>query len=82
MPVPVYSYIAVIGLMGLSTVFSLGALPLANAAMLMIGAGAFMFSDMYNSYSRLVSRLPREGSVVMSSYCLGQYLIIRSCLPL
>jgi uncharacterized membrane protein YhhN len=82
MLVPVVAYIAVITAMGLSTVFSLGAVEAERSMLLMCGAFAFMISDIVNSYTKFIRNRRRDRFIIMVTYLAGQFLIVRGCLPL
>lgn len=79
---PTAAYIAVITLMGLSTVLSFGSGVRPAAWKAVAGALLFMVSDIVNSYGRFV-REPRWGrAAVMATYVAGQFLIVSSLIAM
>ncbi|PKL38836.1 MAG: hypothetical protein CVV44_08180 [Spirochaetae bacterium HGW-Spirochaetae-1] len=74
------AYVIIIILMGISTVVSLGSVSLTGSAIAMVGAYIFMISDTLNAYNRFVKEIPNERVYTMSTYLLGQFLLIQGYL--
>lgn len=76
----VTTYIAVIALMGTSTVFPLGCVHKIGAVTTMTGALIFMVSDGINAYHRFIGKVPWEWMLTMGTYLTGQFLIVQGYL--
>ncbi|UYP47238.1 hypothetical protein NEF87_003523 [Candidatus Lokiarchaeum ossiferum] len=69
-------YLVVIVLMGVSTSFLWGIGDPGGIILAMIGALIFMISDTINAFNKFASPIPYERLYTMSTYLIGQFLII------
>ena len=76
MSLPVGVYIVVIVMMGYSTSVLIGIVNLTAALFLIIGASFFVISDTLNAWHRFAKPIRNERLWVMSTYILGQFLIV------
>ncbi len=73
-------YIAIITLMGMSTILPLGSVHTSGVVMTMAGAFLFMGSDTINAYNRLVNEIPFEWLLTMGVYLVAQFLLVQGYL--
>ena len=71
------AYVLVITVMGISTIFTLQTVPLKGAVLVMSGALVFMVSDIINAYNKFAREIPNERLYTMSTYMLGQFLLVQ-----
>ncbi len=76
----IVAYIAIIVLMGASTVLPLGSVATGAALTAMAGALVFMVSDTINAYNRFVREIPGERVWTMGTYLAGQFLLVQGYL--
>jgi len=76
----VSAYIAIIALMGMSTVLPMGNAHTSGVVMAMAGAFLFMGSDTINAYNRLVSEIRFEWLLTMGAYLIAQFLLVQGYL--
>lgn len=76
----IIAYIIIIVLMGASTVLPLGSVCTAGAVTAMTGALVFMISDTINAYNRFAREIPFERLFTMSTYLIGQFLLVQGYL--
>ncbi len=74
------AYVVIIVLMGISTILPLGSVSVTGAVIAMSGAFIFMISDTLNAYNRFVRAIPNERVYTMTTYLLGQYLLVKGYL--
>jgi len=80
MRIPVAIYMLVIFFMAFSAVCMAQIAPFRSAVYAMAGAWIFMLSDTLNGYNKFVKEVPIERPLTMSTYILGQFLIVESIL--
>ena len=73
---PVSVYIIIIILMEISASCLFGSGTLTGVIILLIGVTLFMISDTINAFNRFKQPIPYERIITMSTYLLGQFLII------
>ena len=75
---PVAAYVAAIGVMVVSAIATAGRpeWPAANSALAIAGALSFMASDSMIGWNRFVHPIPRGDVWVMSTYHVGQILLV------
>lgn len=78
--VPVAVYATAIMAMGVGAALRLTGTNLASFATVFLGAEAFIASDALLAANRFVAPLPAARLAVMTTYCLGQFLIVAGCL--
>lgn len=78
--VPVGVYATAITAMGGAAALRLRGTSLASFATVFLGAELFIVSDALLAANRFVAPLPAARFAVMSTYCLGQFLIVAGCL--
>ncbi len=61
--------------MGVCTTALIGLEPI-GITMLIVGAWLFVISDAFNAWGRFVKPVPNERLVVMSTYIVGQFLMV------
>ncbi len=76
----VTAYVIIIVLMGVSAASTLGQESMAGAVMAVIGAFIFVISDTINGYNRFAKPVPHERIYTMTTYLLGQFLIVQGVL--
>ena len=76
MKIPVTVYLIVIILMGVSTTFLWGSVEPIGIILLMIGALVFIVSDTINAFNKFAKEIPYERLYTMSTYLLGQFLLV------
>jgi uncharacterized membrane protein YhhN len=76
----IVAYVIVITAMGVSTVFTLGQVSLGGVILAMAGAFIFMVSDIINAYNKFVAEIVHERIYTMSTYLLGQFLLVQGVL--
>jgi len=76
MKIPVTVYLIVIILMGVSTTFLWGSSEPIGVILLMMGALVFIISDAINAFNKFAKEIPYERLYTMSTYLLGQFLLI------
>lgn len=76
MTIPVTVYLIVIVLMGVSTSLLWGIRAPFGVGIAMIGALVFMISDTINAFNRFAKPIPNERLYTMSSYLIGQFLLV------
>ncbi|MHA2016743.1 MAG: lysoplasmalogenase [Promethearchaeota archaeon] len=76
MTIPVTLYLVVIVLMGVCTTFLWGCCEPIGVIILMIGALLFIISDTINAFNKFAKEIPFERLYTMSTYLLGQFLLI------
>jgi uncharacterized membrane protein YhhN len=76
----IIAYVIVITAMGISTVFALGQVSLGGIILAMAGAFIFMVSDIINAYNKFVAEIVHERIYTMSTYLLGQFLLVQGVL--
>ncbi|MHA1511846.1 MAG: lysoplasmalogenase [Promethearchaeota archaeon] len=76
MKIPVTVYLIVIILMGVSTTFLWGSSEPIGVILLMMGALVFIVSDTINAFNKFAKEIPYERLYTMSTYLLGQFLLI------
>jgi uncharacterized membrane protein YhhN len=76
MKIPVIVYLIVIILMGVSTTFLWGSSEPIGVILLMMGALVFIISDTINAFNKFVKEIPYERLYTMTTYLLGQFLLI------
>lgn len=74
--IPVTIYIFVIVIMGISTGLLWGIKNPTGILIAMIGAWFFIISDTINAYNKFVHEIHNERLFTMSTYLLGQFLLI------
>ncbi|MBM3954696.1 MAG: lysoplasmalogenase [Planctomycetes bacterium] len=78
--VPVALYATAISAMGVAAALRLRGTSAASFATVFLGAELFIVSDALLAANRFVAPLPAARVAVMSTYCLGQFLIVAGCL--
>lgn len=78
--VPVALYATAISAMGVASAGRLRTTSLASFATVFLGAELFIVSDALLAANRFVAPLPAARQGVISTYCLGQFLIVAGCL--
>jgi uncharacterized membrane protein YhhN len=76
----IIAYVIVITSMGISTVFPLGQVSLHGVILAMAGSLIFMVSDIVNAYNKFVAEVVNERVYTMSTYLLGQFLLVQGFL--
>ncbi|MHA1612310.1 MAG: lysoplasmalogenase [Promethearchaeota archaeon] len=76
MTIPVTVYIIVIIIMGISTGLLWGIRSTGGILVAMIGAWIFIISDTFNAFNKFSKPIPNERLYTMSTYILGQFLLI------
>ncbi len=76
MTIPVTVYIVVIILMGISTGLLWGIKSPVGIVVAMVGAWIFIISDTINAFNKFSKPIPNERLYTMSTYILGQFLLI------
>lgn len=76
MKIPVTVYIVVIILMGISTGLLWGVRSWFGILIAMVGAWSFILSDTINAFNKFAHEIPNERLYTMSTYILGQFLLI------
>jgi len=76
MSIPVAVYIVVIIMMGVSTSVLIGIKTLLGVILLIIGAWFFVISDTFNAFNKFAKPIPNERLITMSTYILGQFMIV------
>ncbi len=74
------AYVIFIVLMGFSTVVPLGSVDLNANLLAMAGALIFIISDTINGYNKFAKEIPNERIYTMSTYLLGQFLLVQGYL--
>ncbi len=74
------AYVFIIVIMGFSTVLPLGSVALKGNIMAMAGAFIFIVSDTLNGYNKFAREIPRERIYTMSTYIVGQFLLVQGYL--
>ena len=76
MKIPVTFYLIVIILMGISTPLLWGSSEPIGVILLMMGALVFIVSDTINAFNKFAKEIPYERLYTMSTYLLGQFLLV------
>ena len=76
MAIPVTVYLVVIVLMGVSTSLLWGIRAPMGVGIAMIGAFVFMISDTINAFNRFAKPISNERLYTMSTYLIGQFLLV------
>ena len=76
MTIPVTVYIAVIIVMGISTGLLWGIRSPIGILLAMVGAWVFIISDTINAFNKFAMPIRNERLFTMSTYILGQFLLI------
>ena len=74
--IAVLVYLIVIVLMGISTTIIGWKGMKPGVITLIVGASLFVVSDTYNAFGRFVKPIPNERLIVMSTYIIGQFLML------
>lgn len=74
------AYVIIIVVMGFSTVLPLGSVALKGNIMAMIGALVFIISDSINGYNKFAREIPHERVYTMTTYVVGQFLLVQGYL--
>ena len=80
MTIPVIIYILVILAMAYAALSRKGVVGNLSFWLVMLGAISFMFSDMVLAMNKFAFRLPGAGMLIMTSYILAQFLIVKGIL--
>ena len=75
--IPVLFYVSTIGLMGILAVNRYQFVNSKSFYFTLIGAFAFILSDSLIGYSKFVCDIPYSHVLIMTFYCIAQYLILR-----
>jgi uncharacterized membrane protein YhhN len=75
--IPVLFYVSTIGLMGILAVNRYQFVNSKSFYFTLIGAFAFILSDSLIGYSKFVVDIPYAHVLIMTFYCIAQYLILR-----
>ncbi|MBA7572617.1 hypothetical protein ES708_14400 [subsurface metagenome] len=76
MKIPVTIYLIVIILMGVCTTFLWGGAEPIGVILLMLGALVFIISDTINAFNKFAKEIPYERLYTMTTYLLGQFLLV------
>lgn len=80
--IPVLLYISVITLMALMAICANAGNNPTNHKLLIAGAGCFVISDGLIAWNKFISVLPYESLLVMGSYYLAQWCIVKACITM
>ena len=75
--IPVLFYVSAIGLMGILAVNRYNKAINTSFWFVLMGALSFILSDCIIGYSKFVDPVPFASTLIMTFYCIAQYLILR-----
>ncbi len=70
------AYVIIIVIMGFSTVLPLGGVTFKGVSFAMAGSFIFIISDTLNGYNKFAREIPNERIYTMSTYLVGQFLLV------